>query len=145
MTAAPTPSEMNALRAQVEDNAMSLVENHLPDIYNAPEGSVEATVRLLAARGLLTTPELRSAEAEQTISLNRVFNHIPVDKHKAEVRRHRRYMEALERATHVLAGQLDAVCGLAAVKKTVTGKTAAEQNEYARGFLEKARKTWAES
>jgi hypothetical protein len=145
MTATPTRSELDALKAQAEDNALDLVNNHLADIYNAPEGSVEATVRLLAARGLLTTPELQSAEAAQTINLNRVFNHIPKDKHEAEVRRHRRYVEALERATHVLAAQLDAVCALAAAKKTVTGKTAAEQNEHARGFLEKARKAWDES
>lgn len=142
---APTRSELDALQTQAESNALSLVENHLADIYNAPEGSAEATVRLLAARGFLTTPELRNAEKDQTISLHRVFNHIPKDKHKAEVRRYHRYVEALERATHVLAGQLDAVCGLAAVKKTATGKTAAEQNEHARGFLDKARKAWAES
>jgi len=88
MTDATTPSELDALRAQVENRALDLVGNHLADIYNAPEGTAEATVRLLAARGLLTTPELRRAEADQTISLNRVLNHVPVDKHKAEVRRY---------------------------------------------------------
>lgn len=122
---------------QLIQQAITLLTENLATIYGQGE-PLENVVRLLARSRMLTNNEQRDAEIARDRSLNRVLNHVPVGQFKAEVRRADEYIGALERATSVLLAQLDAVTELAPVKKTVTGRRAAEQADRARTFVEQA-------
>lgn len=134
----PAPT-LQQLRAQLVRQAADLLETHRAQVYGQNWLTyAEATAQFLNQRGMLTSRELRAAETDADRNAHRVFNHVPIARFKDEQRRAGDYIRALERATTVLLAQIDAVSGLAAVKKTVKGQQMAEQASLARTFVEKA-------
>ena len=146
MTDTTTAPTLDQLRAQLVRQTADLLEKHRSQIYGQNEiPFTEAIARFLDVRWMLTSPELRDAEIANDRSLNRVFNHVPIDRFNKEQRRAGEYIRALERATTALLNQIDAVSGLAAVKKTVKGQQMAEQARLARTFVDKAEAHYRDS
>lgn len=129
---------------QLIQQAVALLNRNLATVYGQGD-SLENIVRLLARHQRLTSDEHRAAEIARDRSMHRLFNHVPIVRFKAEQRRANQYIQALERVTNVLLGQLDAVTGLAAAAKTVKGQQAIKQTQLARTFMEQAETRYRDS
>lgn len=121
-------------RNEAVQQALNLVTRHHVALASSPEGITEATVRLLADRQMLTTPEVQQEALDNSVALYKSFEVTAAGKLTAT----NRYASVLQRVVSVLLAQVAEVSELAAVKKTVKGRTLLEQAASAKVVYQRA-------